>query len=106
MKIFHFLLRILRWILFLLLVALAAKNTEPVAVNFFLDHSWHVPLAGLLLLFFVLGAGLALLVCMTRLFQDKREIQSLRRELGMDSKLPKAEAGRKAASPPPPDAVL
>ena len=105
MKIFQFLLRILRWIFFLLLVALAAKNTEPVAVNFFLDHSWRVPLAGLLLLFFVLGAGLALLVCMARLFQDKREIQSLKRRLGLDSMLPPPEAEHKVV-PPPRDAVL
>lgn len=77
-KLFAYALKFARLILFLLLLAFAAKNTETVTVNFFLGHAWQLPLSLLLLIFFVMGACLALLACVARSFRDKREIRALK----------------------------
>jgi uncharacterized integral membrane protein len=45
-----------RLILFLLLFAFAAKNTEPVTLRLFFATSWQVPLVVLLVVFFAAGA--------------------------------------------------
>ncbi|MGH8723181.1 MAG: lipopolysaccharide assembly protein LapA domain-containing protein, partial [Burkholderiales bacterium] len=58
-------MRILTWTiriaLFILLLAFAARNTEPVTLRFYFDFAWEAPLVVLLLAFFVAGAALGLL---------------------------------------------
>jgi putative membrane protein len=41
-----------------LLLAFAARNTEPVTLRFFFELAWQAPLVALLLVFFVAGAAL------------------------------------------------
>lgn len=56
---------ILNWVLrivaFLLLLGLAARNSDPVTLRFFFGQAWHVELSLVLFLLFLIGAvfGLA-----------------------------------------------
>ena len=59
-------MRVLTWAvrlaLFVVLLALAARNTDPVTLRFYFDLAWQAPLAALLLAFFAAGALLGRLV--------------------------------------------
>jgi uncharacterized integral membrane protein len=92
-------MRILTWAirlaLFVLLLALAAKNTDPVTLRFFFEASWQVPLAALLAAFFAAGAALGLVAAAGALLRQRREMQRLRRETGS------GEAPRAAVPPSP-----
>jgi uncharacterized integral membrane protein len=81
MKLLTFLAWLARGLLFLLLLALVARNMEPVTLRFFLGRSWEMPLMMALLAFFALGAVLGVLACSGRWFRQRREILGLRREL-------------------------
>ena len=81
MRYFHFLLWPLKFILFAILFSFAMHNADSVTLRFFLGYDWHVPLALLLLIFFVLGALFGLLACLTKMARLRREIVSLRRDL-------------------------
>ena len=70
----------LRLVVFLVLVAFAAKNTEPVTLHFYFDLTWQAPLVVLRLAFFVAGAVLGLLATVATLLRQRREIGQLRRE--------------------------
>ncbi|MDP2868517.1 lipopolysaccharide assembly LapA domain-containing protein [Methyloversatilis sp.] len=52
MAILNWLLRI---VVFLLLLGLAARNSDPVTVRWFFGHEWRIELSVLLLALFVLG---------------------------------------------------
>ena len=74
-------MRIVTWTirlaLFLLLVALAAKNVEPVTLRFYFDLAWQAPLAVMLLVAFALGALAGLLAMVGPLLRQRREISVL-----------------------------
>lgn len=78
-------MRYLRWILrsvlFLLLLGFAIKNTDPVVVRYFLGWEWRAPLTLVLLIFFAGGAGLGALAGVGWLYNQRRELLQLRREL-------------------------
>jgi lipopolysaccharide assembly protein A len=78
-------MRYLQWILaplvFLFFVTLAVKNTDPVAVRYFLGHEWRAPLIAVVLLFFLIGVILGVLAMLGRSVRQRREIVLLRREL-------------------------
>ena len=80
MKFRKFLAWLLRAVLFFALLLFALKNTDLVTLRFYLDQSWQVPLVLLLLAFLALGAALGVLACLTKLFAQRREIISLKRE--------------------------
>jgi uncharacterized integral membrane protein len=67
-------------LLFVLLLAFAAKNTEPVALRFYFDLVWRTPLVLLLLAFFAAGAVLGLIAALGTVLRQRREILRLRRE--------------------------
>jgi putative membrane protein len=75
--------RILTWairiVLFLLLVALAAKNVEPVKLRFFFDIELETPLILVLLAAFALGAFFGVLALLTTLMRQRREISVLKK---------------------------
>jgi putative membrane protein len=75
--------RILTWtiriVLFLLLVALAAKNVEPVKLRFFFDIELETPLVLLLLGAFALGAFFGVLALLTTVLRQRREIATLKK---------------------------
>jgi len=82
-------MRILTWAirlaLFILLLAFAAKNTDPVTLRFFFDSAWQAPLVTLLLAFFAAGALLGIVAAAALLLRQRRELQRLRRDAGLES---------------------
>ena len=106
-------MRIVTWavrlILFIMLLAFAVRNTEPVTLRFYFDLAWQAPLVLLLLVFFAAGAALGAVAGLGALLRQRRQIQQLKRALPQAD----AEAGARelaAASPgadaaPPPRAV-
>ena len=48
--------RAIWFLLFILLLAFAARNTEPATLRFYFDLAWEAPLVVLLLAFFAAGA--------------------------------------------------
>ena len=74
-------MRILTWAirlaLFVLLLALAARNTEPVTLRFYFDLAWQAPLVAILLAFFAAGALLGLIAMLGSYLSLRREISRL-----------------------------
>ncbi len=100
-------MRILTWAirlaLFILLLAFAVKNTDPVTLRFFFDSAWRAPLVLLLLGFFVAGALLGLTAAVALLLRQRRELQRLRQEAGLEPAQNGRGQGRgDAAAPVPP----
>jgi uncharacterized integral membrane protein len=93
-------MRIVTWtvrlVLFILLLAFAAMNTEPVTLRFYFDLAWQAPLVALLLAFFVAGALFGLAAALGAMLRQRRELQRLRREA---ERVAGAHAG---AAPTPP----
>jgi len=93
-------MRIVTWAiriaLFVLLVAFAAKNTDPVALRFYFDLSWRAPLVAVLLAFFAAGAALGLLAMLGTLLSQRRELARLRRDTAAREK----SASQAAVQPP------
>ena len=77
-------MRIVTWVLwlvvFLFLLAFAAKNLDPVTVRFYLDHDWQAPLVVVLLGFFAVGVVLGMLAMVGTLLRQRREISRLKRD--------------------------
>jgi len=101
-------MRILTWAirlaLFILLLAFAAKNTDPVTLRFFFDSAWQTPLVTLLLAFFGAGALLGVVAAAALLLRQRQELQRLRRDAGLEP-APRegrdpARAGAVAVTPP------
>ena len=86
-------MRVVTWtirvLVFLLLIAFAAKNVEPVTLRFYFDLSLQTPLVLALFGFFALGALFGVLALLTTVLRLRREISRLKR--------PPAEP-----APPPP----
>ena len=80
----------IRLIVFLLLVAFAAKNAEPVKLRFYFDLAMETPLVLALFVFFAAGALFGMLALVGTLLRQRREIAALRRR------------GAAAAEPVPP----
>jgi uncharacterized integral membrane protein len=85
-------------LLFILLLAFAAKNTEPVALRFYFDLVWQAPLVLLLLAFFAAGAVLGLIAALGTLLRQRREIVRLGREARGRAQ---AQEARPVQEPPP-----
>lgn len=85
MKFLRYLSWTFRALLFGALFLLALKNSDPVTIRFYFDQFWQVPLVLVMLAFFVLGASLGVLACMTKLFAQRRELASLKRRLSAQS---------------------
>ena len=86
-------------LLFILLLAFAAKNTEPVALRFYFDLVWQAPLVLLLLAFFASGAALGLVATLGTVLRQRREVLRLRRE--QRARPPAAEPDPSRQIPPP-----
>ena len=89
----RYVLWILKFALFAFMLTFAVKNTDPVAIRYFLGHEWRAPLIFVLLIVFCMGAALGLLGALGHIMRQRREIGTLRRVRG-------AEPVRE---PPPPD---
>ena len=67
-------------VLFLLLLAFAAKNTAPVALRFYFDLVWQAPLVLVLFAFFAAGALFGVLATLGTLLRQRRAVHRLQRE--------------------------
>jgi len=87
---------ILKFALFVLVLAFAVKNTDPVTVRYYLGGEWQSPLIFVLLVAFCAGVAAGLAAGLPRLFRQRREIAALRRELreyGVSRKEAEAQRG-------------
>ena len=74
----------IRFIVFVLLIAFAAKNVEPVPLRFYFDLALQAPLVVLLLAFFAVGAFFGVLALLGTLLRQRRELALLRKRLPPD----------------------
>jgi uncharacterized integral membrane protein len=78
-------MRVVTWtirvLVFLLLVAFAAKNVEPVTLRFFFDLALQTPLVLALFAFFALGALFGMLALVGTLLRQRREISFLKKSV-------------------------
>jgi lipopolysaccharide assembly protein A len=76
-------MRVVTWtirvLVFLLLIAFAAKNVEPVTLRFYFDLALQTPLVLALFGFFALGALFGVLSLLTTVLRLRREISLLKR---------------------------
>ncbi len=68
-------------VIFLLLLGFAVKNSDSVALRYFLGLEWHAPLVLMLLIFFTAGAVLGISASLLMMGRQRREILGLKREL-------------------------
>ena len=88
----------IRFALFVVLLALAARNTDPVTLRFYFDLAWQAPLAALLLAFFAAGVVLGLLAMLGTWISQRREISRLQRTDFSSEKSPTAVATQPPAA--------
>jgi uncharacterized integral membrane protein len=72
---------ILKFALFVLVLAFAIKNADLVTVRYFPGVEWQAPLVFVLLVAFCLGIVAGLGAGLPQVFRQRREIAGLRREL-------------------------
>jgi lipopolysaccharide assembly protein A len=77
----QYLLTILKFILFVAVLAFAVKNTDPVTVRYYFGGEWQAPLVFVLLVVFCAGVAAGLVAGLAQMFRQRREIAVLRREL-------------------------
>ena len=78
-------MRIVAWairlVVFVLLIAFAAKNVEPVTLRFYFDLALQAPLVVLLFAFFAAGALFGVLALLTTVLRQRRQIALLRKRV-------------------------
>ena len=78
-------MRLLTWavrlVVFVLLVAFAAKNVEPVTLRFYFDVALQAPLVVMLLCAFALGALFGVAALLGTLLRQRRENAILRKAM-------------------------
>ena len=76
-------MRIVAWairiIVFVLLVAFAAKNADPVTLRFYFDLELRAPLVLVLFAFFAAGALFGVAALLTTVLRQRREISTLKK---------------------------
>ena len=87
-----------RLAVFFILLAFAAKNTDPVTLRFYFGLAWQAPLIVLLLAFFAGGAIFGLAAALATVFAQRRENARLQRAL--DSTREATGAGAEPLPPP------
>ena len=77
----RYLLWILKFALFLVVFSFAAKNTDTVAVRYYLGAEWQAPLIFVMLVSFCAGVAFGVVACLGQLFRLRGEVAALKREL-------------------------
>ena len=88
----RYLLWMLLPLLFLFFVTLAVKNTDVVAVRYFLGNEWRAPLILVLLVFFAVGAALGFFAALPTIVRQRRQIAARKRELDVVPAAPQPPA--------------
>ena len=94
-------MRFISWLfqmlIFIMLLGFALKNAQPVTVYYFFGYEWQSTLVIVMLVFFVVGAGLGILATLGIWFRQRREISRLKREIVNLNKI--SEKSDEAAKP-------
>jgi uncharacterized integral membrane protein len=94
-------MRVLAWAiriaLFVLLVAFAAKNSDPVKLRFYFDLAWEAPLIALLLAFFAAGVLLGVLAMLGTWLAQRRELSRLHKRAAPEAPKPSVASQPPAA---------
>jgi lipopolysaccharide assembly protein A len=69
---------VLKFALFVLVFSFAVKNTDTVAVRYYLDVEWQTPLIFVLLVAFCAGVAAGISACLGQLYRLRREIAALK----------------------------
>ena len=93
----RYVLWLLKFALFALVLTFAVKNTDSVAVRYFLGYEWRAPLIFVLLVAFCAGAAFGVLSTLGQIFRQRREISTLRRELSTPATPDVAQLPREVA---------
>ena len=72
---------LLGFILFLLSLGFAVKNSDAVIVNYYLGYQWQASLVLVLLVFFIAGVAIGVAASLGFIFRQRREIFFLKREM-------------------------
>jgi len=78
----------IRLVVFILLVAFAAKNVEPVTLRFYFDLAVQAPLVLVLFGFFAGGVLFGVLALLTTVLRQRREIAILKKQHPVDAAPP------------------
>jgi uncharacterized integral membrane protein len=70
----------IRLLLFLVLVALAAKNVEPATLRFYFDLAWQAPLVVMLFAAFLLGALCGIFALSSLVLRQRRDLAALKKK--------------------------
>lgn len=78
-------MRYLSWlfgfVLFLLALGFAVKNSDTVVVHYYLGYQWQASLVLVLLVFFIAGVAIGVAASLGFIFRQRREIFFLKREM-------------------------
>lgn len=77
----------LRVALFLALLGFAVKNEQQVTLRYFFGYEWQAPLVLVLLIFFAVGAAAGVMAMLVNVFQQRREIARMKRDIRVKDKL-------------------
>jgi uncharacterized integral membrane protein len=80
----------IRLVLFVLLIALAAKNVEPVTLRFYFDYALQAPLIVMLFGAFAAGAAFGVLALLSTVLRQRRENSILRKQQRLPADSPPA----------------
>jgi uncharacterized integral membrane protein len=95
----RYFLWLLKFALFVLVLSFAVKNTDTVAVRYYLGYEWQAPLVLVLLTFFCLGVAVGIIASLGHLFRQRRQIAALRGEVRAQSGAGGKAAGGTADTP-------
>jgi uncharacterized integral membrane protein len=99
------LFRVFAAILFIMFFGFALKNTQEVALMFFMGYEIRGPLVLLILGFFAVGATLGVLAMTPTVFRHRRELTRQRKIIATLQKEHQAQLLART-QPPQPDAVV
>jgi uncharacterized integral membrane protein len=78
-------MRYLAWlfgfVLFLLALGFAVKNSDAVVIHYYLGYQWQAPLVLVILVFFAAGVAVGVGASLGYIFRQRRDILSLKREI-------------------------
>ena len=72
---------LLGFVLFLLSLGFAVKNSDAVIVHYYLGYQWQAPLVLVILVFFAAGVAVGVAASLGYIFRQRRDILALKREL-------------------------
>lgn len=94
---------LIKLIIFLALLGFAINNSDPTKIRYFFGYAWTAPLVLILAAFFVGGVMVGLLFAFRTIFRQRRQIQSLKKELKLQANTvptPAPAVPAPAATPP------